>query len=137
MSRRVRLCWGERPGEYVRRYYRTVRFRLARLNKEEDELRNELGSIGLRAERISFDAHDLLVDVSLDAETEEQADDRARAAGKLVLAWRITVTRIAPPRELWSDLEDRRRQVSATSASPVSTQANDREPLSRVGSLPT
>ena len=113
----------------MKRYYRTVRFRLARLNKEEDELRKELGSIGLRAERITFDAHDALVDVSLDADTEEQADDRARAAGKLVLAWRITVTRIAPPRELWSDLEDRRRQASATSASPVSTQANDREPF--------
>jgi hypothetical protein len=82
----------------------------------DDDTRNELGSIGLRAERISFDAHDLLVDVSLDAETEEQADDRARAAGKLVRAWHITVTRIAPSRELWSDLEDRRRQVSATSA---------------------
>jgi len=121
----------------VKRYYRTVRFRLARLNKEEDELRHELGSIGLRAERISFDTHDLLVDVSLDAETEEEADGHARAAGQLVRAWRVTVTRTAPPRELWSDLEERRRQVSATSASPVGTHASDREAFRRAGSLPS
>jgi hypothetical protein len=121
----------------VKRYYRTVRFRLARLNKEEDELRDELASIGLRVERITVDAHDVLVDVSLDAETEEEADDRARAAGQLVSAWHVAVTRIEPPRELWSDLEGRRRQVSATSASPIGTPAREREPLSPGGSLPT
>jgi hypothetical protein len=123
---------GERPDEYVKRYYRRVRFRLARLNNEEDELRNELGSIGLRAERISFHAYDVLVDVSLDAETEEEADDHARAAGQLVRAWRVTVIRIAPPQELWSDLGDRRREASATS-----TPARGNERFSRGGLLPT
>jgi hypothetical protein len=99
----------------VKRYQRRVRFRISRLRTTEDELRGELEGVGLRLERLSVGRHDVLVDVSLDAESAEEADARALLAAHLLPAWRVVLERIDPPAAPGTGIErDRRRDANVT-----------------------
>src|SRR5438093_1882335 len=86
----------------MKRYHRTVTFRLTKLDEPgEDELRSKLGEVGLHLERVRVDARDVIADISLDAASPEEADDRALAAARFVPAWRVVVTRVDHPSESW------------------------------------
>src|SRR2546426_1890801 len=95
------------------RYHRTVRFRLTKLAEpEQDELGRKLRQVGLHLERIRFDARDVLLDVSLEADSAAEADDRAVAAAQFVPAWRVTLARVDPPPEPSSRVDRLPRQAS-------------------------
>jgi hypothetical protein len=79
----------------MKRYHRMLRFRLARL--EGDELRGPLEDENLRVEQIRAEAHDVIIDVSLDADSAEEADSRALAAVRFIPAWRVVMTRTDSP----------------------------------------
>ena len=78
----------------MKRYHRMLRFKLARLG--EDELRGPLEEGHLRVEQMRVEAHDVLVDVTLDADSPEEADSQALAAVRFIPAWRVAVTRTDP-----------------------------------------
>ena len=110
------------PGA-MKRYHRTVRFRLTRFDEsEEDELRSKLGEAGLRLERIRFEAHDVLLDVSLDADSAEEADNRALEAARFVPAWRVVIASVDPPPEPSSEVDRQQRHRHRMDRASVTQQ---------------
>ena len=93
------------------------------LSEQQDELCSKLASVGLRLERIGFEGHDVLVDVSLDADSPDEADTRAHAAARFLPAWRVVLTRIDPPQDGWSSIGREQHRAVSAAVAPLGTQS--------------
>ncbi len=88
---------------------RRVRFRLSQLNTAEEQLASELERLALRLDRISLEGHDVLVDLSVDAESAEAADAHALVAARLLPAWQVVILRLDSPPAVGARVERARR----------------------------
>jgi hypothetical protein len=95
-------------------YRRRVRFRLSQLTTAEEELATELERLALRLEGISLEGHDVVLDLSVDAESAEAADAQALVAARLIPAWRVVIVRLDSPGVVGARVERGRRDRLGT-----------------------